>query len=209
MEPKIFAAMSNIMAEVEPIAKGRKNLLQNYQFRGIDDIYNSLNKILAKHGVFTVSTILNHQREERQSNKGGTLIYSILHIRFTFFAVDGSNVNTETIGEGMDSGDKASNKGMSAAHKYALLQAFCIPTDEDKDSENDSPELASQKSKEFEHKQKFVALKKQLVEKKLNGANIEQVKQYFSKSIYAAEVDKLLEAYELVLADIADSQNID
>jgi len=30
----------------------------------------------------------------------------------------------------MDSGDKATNKAMSIAYKYAAFQAFCIPTEE-------------------------------------------------------------------------------
>jgi hypothetical protein len=42
----------------------------------------------------------------------------------------------------MDSGDKSSNKAMSAAMKYALLEVFCVPTEEDNDTENHSPEVA-------------------------------------------------------------------
>ncbi len=41
----------------------------------------------------------------------------------------------------MDSGDKASNKAMSVAHKYAFLQVFCIPTKDDKDPEVDTPQV--------------------------------------------------------------------
>jgi hypothetical protein len=66
-------------------------------------------------------------------------------MRFQFFADDGSSVSVTTIGEGMDSGDKSSNKAMSAALKYALVQMFCIPTADDKDSENDSHEVAPAK----------------------------------------------------------------
>jgi hypothetical protein len=35
----------------------------------------------------------------------------------------------------MDSGDKATNKAMSAAYKYAALQTFCIPTEGDNDAD--------------------------------------------------------------------------
>jgi hypothetical protein len=138
---KIYAAMSAVMLDVDPIAKDRKNAAQGYQFRGIDDVYQALQSILGKHGVFTTSEILSERTEERKTSKGSDLIYRVLHIRWRFYASDGSFVTTETIGEGMDSGDKASNKAMSVAHKYALLQAFCIPTDDPKDPENDSHEL--------------------------------------------------------------------
>jgi hypothetical protein len=45
----------------------------------------------------------------------------------------------------MDSGDKATNKAMSVAHKYALIQVFAIPTADDKDPENESPQPAPKK----------------------------------------------------------------
>jgi hypothetical protein len=47
-----------------------------------------------------------------------------------------------TFGEAMDSGDKATNKAMSAAYKYALMQTFAIPTEGDHDSENQTHEVA-------------------------------------------------------------------
>src|SRR5690606_6278200 len=58
-----------------------------------------------------------------------------------FHATDGSSVSTEVEGEGMDSGDKSSNKAMAVAHKYAILQAFCIPTEDmpDPDAEVHQP----------------------------------------------------------------------
>lgn len=61
---------------------------------------------------------------------------------YTFHAADGSSVATEAIGEGMDSGDKATNKAMTAAYKYALIQVFAMMGHED--SEVDSHEIAPQ-----------------------------------------------------------------
>lgn len=131
-----------IIKDVEPIAKARKNPQQGYMFRGIDDVYLALQALFAKHGVFSVPEVLEDFSEERTSSKGSLIIWRRLKIKYAFYAVDGSVVFATTLGEGMDSGDKASNKAMSAAHKYALLQVFCIPTDEPKDSENESPEIA-------------------------------------------------------------------
>ena len=39
----------------------------------------------------------------------------------------------------MDSGDKASNKALSIAFKYACFQVFCIPTEEMKDPDAETP----------------------------------------------------------------------
>jgi len=134
------------MRDAGAITKNRKNTTQNYSFRGIDDVYNELHDIMAKHGVFTTGKCIDHKREERRTikewqgkAKESLLLYSIVTMEYTFWAEDGSSVVTTVIGEGMDSGDKATNKAMAVAHKYALLQAFAIPTEDAKDPENDSP----------------------------------------------------------------------
>ncbi len=138
----IYQQISKAMSDVEAIGKDRNNTGQGYKFRGIDDVYNSLHPILAKHGIFTTTTVMNMQREERPSRSGGIQTWSILTIHFRFYAADGSFVDSTIIGEGMDSGDKASNKAMAVAHKYALMQIFAIPTEDAKDPENENPEPA-------------------------------------------------------------------
>jgi hypothetical protein len=137
----IYGAMIAVMREITAISKSRKNQTQNYNFRGIDDVYNELHDIMAEKGVFCLPTILEDHSEERTGKSGGVLIYRILKMKFTFIAEDGSEVECVTIGEGMDSGDKASNKAMSVAQKYALMQTFLIPTEDAKDPENDSHEI--------------------------------------------------------------------
>lgn len=96
---------------------------------------------MAKHGVYSLPTVIADRSEGRTTKNGAELIYRILTIRYDFYASDGSSVAAVVIGEGMDSGDKASNKAMSVAEKYCLLQAFKIPTEEPKDPENESHEL--------------------------------------------------------------------
>lgn len=137
----IYSSMACIMADIDAVGKNQKNQQQGFKFRGIDDIYNAVHPILAKHGVFTVPTVLSERSEERTTTRGGNLIYRILTMKYTFFASDGSSVDSVVIGEGMDSGDKAANKAMSVAHKYALLQALCIPTEEMVDPDKESFEV--------------------------------------------------------------------
>jgi hypothetical protein len=141
----IYQSINAIMRHVPSIAKDRKNTQQGYNFRGIDDMYNALNPLLAEHGVFATSEVLNTEREERTTKNGGTLLYSVLTVKFTFYATDGTFVTSTMIGEAMDNGDKASNKAMSTAYKYALMQLFCIPTADVKDTEYESHEVAPKK----------------------------------------------------------------
>lgn len=138
---KIYAQIPKIMAEVGAIGKDRKNAQQNYSFRGIDDLYLALHGVLHRNGVFFAPTVLKYSREERESKNGGALIYTVLEVKYTFYADDGSHFEVVTVGEAMDSGDKSANKAMSVALKYALLQVFCIPTEEEKDTESQSHEV--------------------------------------------------------------------
>jgi len=135
----IYAAINGIMEEIGAIGKTSKNQQQGFFYRGIDAVMNALQPALVKHKVFVVPEVLEHKREERVTGKGGNLIYSVLKVKYSFFAEDGSSVSATVIGEGMDSGDKASNKAMSIAFKYACFQVFCIPTEEMKDPDSETP----------------------------------------------------------------------
>lgn len=106
-------------------------------------MYNALNAHLSEAKVFFTPKVINLVREERKNAKGTILIYSVLTVEFTAYAEDGSSVTTVTVGEAMDSGDKSMNKAMSTAYKYALMQIFCIPTEEEKDTEYQTHEVAA------------------------------------------------------------------
>lgn len=136
----IYESITKIIAEIPAIGKEKKNTTQGFSYRGIDDVMNALNPLLAKNKVFVVPQILEQTREERTTAKGGNLIYSICKIKYTFYAEDGTYIEAITIGEGMDSGDKATNKAMAIAMKYALFQVFCIPTEEMQDPDSETPE---------------------------------------------------------------------
>lgn len=141
LTPQINTALIAVNKEVEAIKKGRKNKEQGYSFRGIDDAYNELHDLFAKHGIIVLPKYIDSYREERKTKSGGTLIYSIATYEFTFMAEDGSREMITLQGEGMDTGDKSLNKAFSAALKYALFSMFLIPTDEMKDSETESHEV--------------------------------------------------------------------
>ena len=143
----IHERMIAILQDIEAIGKDSRNTMQNFNFRGIDDIYNELHGLFKKHQVLTLPEVLEERSEDRLTAKGGTLIYRILKIKYHFVAIDGSEVTSIVEGEAMDSGDKACNKAMSIAHKYCLLQVFMIPTKEEKDPDFQSyPESKSNKS---------------------------------------------------------------
>lgn len=141
----IYQSITKILEEVPAIGKNKKNTTQGFMFRGIDDVMNTFQPLLAKHKVFMVPQILEQTREERQTSKGGTLIYSICKIKYIFYAEDGSSIEAIVVGEGMDSGDKATNKAMAIAMKYAMFQVFCIPTEEMREPDGETPPASKKK----------------------------------------------------------------
>ena len=136
----IYERIAAIMAEVPAIGKNNQNQEQRYRFRGIDDVYNSLHPLFVKHQVFTTSEILNKNREVWTNKNGTIMIEFTLQVKYRFTAIDGSSIETETMGQAMDSSDKASNKAMSMAHKAAILQIFMIPTLDIEDADANTPE---------------------------------------------------------------------
>lgn len=139
----IYTLIPAIMAEIPAIGKDKRNAQQGFNFRGIDDVVNVMKPILTKHQVFTVPQVLAQERETKTTPKGVELRYSLLRMKFIFYAPDGSHVDAITQGEGMDSGDKASNKAMSIAYKYALSQVFSITTEETVDPDAESHETTA------------------------------------------------------------------
>lgn len=127
---KAISAVAREMAEVG-ISKDRENRQQGFSFRGIDQVYNALAPMLAKHGLVILPRITERTVTERTTQKGGALFYVVVKAEFDFVAIeDGSKHTVVTYGEAMDSGDKATNKAMSIAYKYAAFQTFCIPTEQ-------------------------------------------------------------------------------
>ena len=139
----IYTAMAAIAAEIGAIGKDKRCTQgANFAYRGIDDVYNALNPIMAKHGVFVLPIAGERMTETRQTQKGATIEVVVMRMTYKFCHADGSSVEAVTVGQAMDSGDKATNKAMAIAHKYAILQAFCIPTEDMEDPDAIAEQLA-------------------------------------------------------------------
>lgn len=150
----VYKAINAVQTELASIGitKSRRNNQGNgYNFRGIDDVYNTISPLLAKHGLCILPRVLSRQCVERKSNSGGNLFFITVEMEFDLVSSeDGSKHTIKTFGEAMDSGDKATNKAMSAAYKYAAFQAFAIPTEGDNDTENHTHEVIPSADQAFE-----------------------------------------------------------
>lgn len=141
---QLIAAVAGELAH-GGISKNQRNTQGvGYNFRGIDDVYNAVGPLLAKHGLSILPRTLSRECVERVSGQGKALFYVTVEAEFDFVSSeDGSKHTVKMYGEAMDSGDKATNKAMSAAYKYAMFQAFCIPTEGDNDADSQTHQVAS------------------------------------------------------------------
>lgn len=143
--PQVYRAINAVQKHLAKhgIGKNQTNSYDKYNFRGIDDVYNVLGPVLAEHELNILPRINFREETERPSKNGGMMLHVTVDAEFDFVsAADGSVHTVRTFGEAMDRGDKATNKAMSAAFKYAAFEAFCIPTQGNNDADAESPEVA-------------------------------------------------------------------
>lgn len=146
MENNVYKAINAVQMALAKVGIGKdsKNQAQGFMFRGIDAVYNTLSPLLAQNGLCILPRMISRSCEERVNAKGTALFYVTVEAEFDLVsALDGSKHTIKTFGEAMDSGDKATNKAMSAAYKYACFQAFAIPTEGDNDADGQTHEVAA------------------------------------------------------------------
>lgn len=136
------------MEKVGAISKDRKNPL-GFRYRGIEDALNHLQPALIELGL-TVEVECRDLRTmhyvEKGEKKDRLQFQTHLLMDVTFVAMDGSRSKRTAVGEGLDTaGDKATNKAMAAAFKYAIFLGLCIPVD---DGTLDDPDASGVKTTE-------------------------------------------------------------
>jgi len=152
MSDKILVLMPKLMQEIGAIPRGHRNKEFRYLYRSIDDIQNALQPVICKLGMsmFVRARELHTERFTEPKPRGGgerQIFHSTLLLDVGFCAPDGSSLLFTGAGEGLDyAGDKATNKAMVAAYKYAVTLGLSIPVEDLDDGDRD--QLAGQPSVE-------------------------------------------------------------
>lgn len=186
----IYSSMLSIQEELTAITKDQRNGQQGWKFRGVDDVMNTLHPILVKHKVFACPKVLDIQRTSTTTSKGSCLNYATATIEYNFYDESGESISVTVVGEGMDSGDKATSKALSIAYKYAMFQTFCIPTEDDPDK--DVYEAAVPTNDDIALKKMDISL--WLAEKQLNEQQrkmLEELDRNFNVATYNKIKDKV------------------
>ena len=160
-----------------------------YAFRGIDDLYNALSPLLAEHGLVIIPRCVERHESQRMSGPK-TLYFVVVKMEFDFISSeDGTKHTACTFGEAMDSGDKATNKAMSIAYKYACFQTFAIPTEGDNDPDATIHEPAP--ARKPQPKQQPNMTDKQILEALSVAPNMEKVAELWAIAVNMQLQDKL------------------
>ena len=128
----VFEAICRVQAALAEVGikKNQRNKDQGFDFRGIDDVYNTLAPLLAKNSLVVIPRVTSRTVTQYTTGRGTLMFNVAVIVRYEIAsAIDGSRTFAIAPGEASDSGDKATNKAMSAAYKYMMFQLFCIPID--------------------------------------------------------------------------------
>lgn len=186
---KVYQVINKIQSDLAAIgiSKDRKNLQQGYNFRGVDDVYNALAPLLSKHGLCILPRCLQRECVERTSKTGGIVSYVTVEAEFDFVcSEDNSKHTVKTFGEAMDTADKATNKAMSAAYKYAAFQAFCIPTEGDNDADASTYEIANETNENKKNNTKKPSIDSMIASIKA-AQTIDELQRYYATSYRQVE----------------------
>jgi hypothetical protein len=113
---------------------GQMQGVARYSYAKEGDFIAAVRPLMETHGV-TIRPVAQQviTNETFQRKSGGDAYRVVILVTFEFLHSSGDAKQVQAFGEGQDSGDKAFNKAMTGAMKYALRQTFCVETGDDPD----------------------------------------------------------------------------
>jgi hypothetical protein len=130
----VHQAVLAVMARVGYVQKEESNNL-SYSFASEPAFIRAIRPHMVDEGLYIRPVRMEEIGTDTFQAKSGATINSrrVLVVWQIVHAPSGTSIEISTIGEGMDVGDKATNKAMTVAYKYALRQTFLIETGDDPD----------------------------------------------------------------------------
>ncbi len=124
--------LAQIMGEASYLQKKGRNTQQNYSYAAEADYLDLIKPMLAERKIAFLPTF-SIERVDMGATKSGTPTFSVMVICHGQF-IDGETgevLSAQSIGQGIDTQDKAPYKAMTGAVKYLLSKTFLIPTGDD------------------------------------------------------------------------------
>lgn len=141
-ELNLFQRMQAVSMEVMNIEKDMQVGSGNYGYKAVSDnaVTLAVKKAEKKHGIISIpikqERLSGETVKQVKNNKESILHIDNVKMTVVFINLDKpeERLEIESLGKGLDSGDKGFGKASTYARKYALLNAYKIVTGEDPDA---------------------------------------------------------------------------
>ena len=151
----IYQKIQAVSNEVKTIEKNMTVGSGSYSYKAVSDldVVLQINAAETKFGLVSVPFKQELVHNEILRTKDDKLMY-LDKVKITLRIVDLDDVNSfievEAFGTGLDNGDKGFGKAATYARKYALLNAYKIPTGTDPDADKSKEQQEKKQAKRYE-----------------------------------------------------------
>lgn len=130
---ELVKAVNAVMADVGYVKATGRNTQQNYNYTSDEDLLKAIQPAMAAHGLALIPAAISEVETDAayQTKTGGTMWRRAAIVTYNLAHTSGAVMPVTVYAEGCDTADKGAVKLMTAAYKYALRQAFAIPTGDD------------------------------------------------------------------------------
>jgi len=144
----IFQRMSLVTSEVKNISKDMTVGKGNFAYKAVSDnnVTQKINAAEQKYGLHSYAKqieLVENKEISTVNNSGKEVMYYVEIIKLTLVIVNLDKIDEKievvSYGRGLDTGDKGFGKASTYARKYALLNAYKLPTGEDLDQDASVP----------------------------------------------------------------------
>jgi hypothetical protein len=119
-----------LMSRLGYVQREGKNEHFRYRFVAHADLMEKIQPLLVEIGILAIP----RYEMEHTSEKGLVIVSCELELKDSEFE-DEEGLVSRALGGGMDSGDKAPMKAMTAAHKYAWMHTLNLATGDDPEAD--------------------------------------------------------------------------
>lgn len=127
MPGELTKAICKVMKEVRYVQKTGNNQHHKYRYVSDADLLNKLQPAMAEAGLSMVPSNIVATTTAHGEKRWRTDII----VTYTLSHESGETMTVASVGSGVDNEDKGAYKALTGAFKYALRQAFLVPTGTD------------------------------------------------------------------------------
>lgn len=129
----VWTAWARVMRDVKSIRKSATASIRSekgsfsFNYRGIDMVLNAVGPALRRHGVMVLPVKVEpvYGQAGRMRDVQVTVTYAIIGPR-------GDRIEVQSVGEGLDAGERGTPKALTTAYRNMLIVALAIPTEDPK-----------------------------------------------------------------------------